>query len=100
MFDWLDKLREKSEKDRFKVAIFIAFFITFIIFLVWLSVMSLRFAAPVEENANPAEEELSPLSVFHKNISQVLNNGISSFKNIKDNLNSVDYEATDSNTSQ
>ncbi len=100
MFDWLDKLREKPESMRFKVAILAAFAVTFVIFLIWLSILTLRFEGSIGKDGETASETISPLSVFRKNISQVFKNGIDDIKNIKDNLESIDYEAIDSNGSQ
>src|SRR3989338_6638030 len=47
MFDKLEKLRKESENYRRRVALIISASIVGIIFLVWLSVLSVRFSASV-----------------------------------------------------
>jgi len=97
LLDWLDQLREKPESVRFRVAILIAFVSTFIIFLVWLSVLFLRFDEKKVNVEVTATEIQSPFLTFKNGMSRTLEDGRNLFVGLKDSLKDIEYQASDSN---
>ena len=71
MFDKLEKLRKESENYRRRVALIISASIVGIIFLVWLSVLSVRFSASVQNVASVENSEFV-FEEFQKEFSEIL----------------------------
>ncbi|HEY4502612.1 MAG TPA: hypothetical protein VJH21_02150 [Candidatus Paceibacterota bacterium] len=93
MLEFLDRLREKPESVRFKIVLITAAFITGIIFIVWLSVVSLRFSDNNNVgNGNIGAHEKGLFSSFGTSIKEfyeVKKKGIGSFV---DGLGTVHYD--------
>jgi len=70
MFDKLERLRKKPETHRRRIAFIISASIVGIIFLVWLSVLSVRFSASVQNTAS-AENSDFVSKEFQKEFSEI-----------------------------
>jgi hypothetical protein len=93
MFDYLDRLREKPENVRFKIAISIAAFVTLVIFLVWLSVISMNSSSGDEDIVRNDTEVQSQISIFRENLSDVIDGGKGGVEKIRRQFGSIEYEA-------
>lgn len=86
MFQYIEKLREKPDSTKKRVAFLGAFMVSGIIFVVWLSVLypSWRNQERKEEAASKIEP--SPLSGFAGNISQGFSSMRGEFSKIKESM--------------
>ena len=74
MFDFLEKLRHKPDKQKKQIAFFVAFLFVGIIFVVWLTVIYPDFRQSRVNQEKVANLEPGPFSTFTSQLS----NGISS----------------------
>jgi uncharacterized membrane protein len=87
MFEKLEKLREKPEAYKMRIAFIISVSIAGIIFLVWLSVLGARFrnnnSAETTENPEPAFAE------FREEFSDAYDVGRTQFEKTKRELENI-----------
>jgi len=103
MFDFLEKLRTKSDKQKKQIAFCVALLIAGLIFVIWLSVIFPDFQqSQVQENK---VENLapSPFSVFMSQLSSGVSSITGKFSEIKSSVSSfssapVEYVATSTAT--
>ncbi|MBA3732838.1 hypothetical protein H0W91_00495 [Patescibacteria group bacterium] len=82
MLEILEKVRQKSPRQKKQIAFSFAFFISGLIFVIWLSVIYPDFRQKQIQTQNASSLEPSPLSTF----GETLTGG---FKAIKDTLSSI-----------
>lgn len=87
MFRTIEKMREKPEKYRMRVAFIISASIAGIIFLVWLSVLGVRF----ENSDNTADKEFAEpaLAEFKERFSGVFEEGKSQLEEAREELENI-----------
>jgi len=69
MFETIEKLREKPESSKKKIAFLTAFFVAGIIFVVWLSVVYPDLKMKNSKEKEVLKTEPSPLSAFEDTLS-------------------------------
>jgi len=88
--DLLDKLREKPESVRFRIALFSAGAITAVIVLVWFSVVALQFG---DSSVQTEESTQSIFGTIATPFVNVLKTGGDKFNSLFDGLGTIEYEA-------
>ena len=73
MFDFLDKLRKKSEAEKKMIALTISASITAIIFFIWISSFWINLSTS-ESNSKPILSDITPLSSIKDNVVGVYSN--------------------------
>ncbi len=89
MFDFIERLRQKPESSKKKIAFLTSFALVGLIFAVWLSVIYPDFRFREKQKQTAAAVETSPTSSFFENIKEGFSGIKSQIKNIKDSISSV-----------
>lgn len=94
MWNFLERLRQKPEADRFRIAVFAAGVVTLLIFLIWISFVVFQFderAAPksevAQENTHSVWRDVTSTFVG------IFQRGGSFINGIFDDLGTLRYEA-------
>ncbi|KND47772.1 MAG: hypothetical protein AB201_02460 [Parcubacteria bacterium C7867-006] len=87
MFDFIERLRQKSESSKKKIAFLTSFVLVGTIFAVWLSVIYPDFRFREKQKQTAASVEASPTTSFFENIKE----GIFGIKNQINNLKESVY---------
>ncbi|HJL55805.1 MAG TPA: hypothetical protein QF620_00345 [Candidatus Paceibacterota bacterium] len=87
MLNTIERLREKPRKYRMRVAFIVSASIAGVIFLVWLSILGVRF----KNNDNTAGVENSEpvFAEFRERFSGVYEEGKSQFEEVKEELENI-----------
>src|SRR3989344_2334545 len=101
MFDFLEKLRHKPDKQKKQIAFFVAFLFVGIIFVVWLTVIYPDFRQSRVNQEKVANLEPGPFSTFTSQLSNGISSITEKFTEIKDSISSFStdpahYSATSS----
>ncbi len=84
MFDLIERLRQKPEKSKKKIAFLASFFVTGLIFAVWFSVIYPDFSfKQKQKEAAKVVNETSPAEGFFENILAGFSDVKSQFKDLK-----------------
>ena len=83
LFDLIEKMREKPEKVKNRIAFGVAFSFALIIFLLWLTVIMPDFSASRSRENKAVADEPSPLSTFGAAISSGFSAIGGQFSNLK-----------------
>lgn len=90
MLDFIEKLRKKPEATRARIVLFSAAFVTGIIFLVWLSVISVQldtsssdFSETISGDMDNTEATFSKLK---EDVSEIFSGGKSDIQKFKDEI--------------
>ncbi len=94
MLDLLDKLRQKPEGSRFRIAITVAGLLTAVIFVLWFSVLSVRFTDSGTLGSADSSKVASPISAFGSNIGQFFFTISDAFKEFRQSISTVEYDAS------
>ncbi len=92
MFQFIDNLRQKPDKTKKQVAFLVAFFITGIIFVVWLSVIYPNFKNQENKEAVASSTESSPFSTFSSTFGSGFKALGEQFGELKDTISSITAE--------
>ena len=91
MFDTIEKLRQKPDSTKKKIAFLISFSVVGIIFVIWLSVIYPDFRKKEIKESNIAKLEPSPISAFTGTLSSGVSVIGEQFNKIKDIMFSFSY---------
>jgi len=92
LLDYLDKLRDKPEAHRLRIALTTAAVITGVIFFVWLTTLPVRFSEP-EHTAGMQEKDVSPFATLLEQLETATKSAYQQFEQLRENLGSIEYKA-------
>lgn len=91
MFNYIEKLRQKSEKEKKRVALLYAFLFAGVIFVIWLSVVYPDFRKEKTVGVE-IEERSGPTGAIKENIISGFNNIKGEFFNMKEVIYNLSRE--------
>ena len=89
MFETIERLRQKPERTKKRVAFLVAFCFAGIIFVIWLSVVYPAFRESGQNEQKVSSSEPSPLSTFEDTLSTGFSAITDQFKLFKSSISSL-----------
>ena len=93
MFETIEKLRDKPESTKKKIAFLISLIVVLIIFVIWLSVIYPDFKKSKLRDESISKIEPSPVSAFTDSLSSGLSSISEQFNKIKEVMSSFSTSA-------
>lgn len=89
MFDFIERLRQKSDSSKKKIAFLVSFSISGFIFVVWLTVVLPDFSFSQKQKQAAAVGDAGLFYSFYSNLTEGWNGVQDQFKDLKDTVSSI-----------
>ncbi|MCX6701761.1 MAG: hypothetical protein NTX96_01015 [Candidatus Zambryskibacteria bacterium] len=96
MFELIEKLRQKPDRTKKQIAFLVAFFLTGIIFVIWLSVVYPDFKQGNLKEEVVSKLEPSPLGTFGETFKTGMSAIGEQFTKLKESISSISKDLTSS----